>query len=241
MYYGWRAKIGLILPATNTATERDFFKYAPEGVVSLGQRVRFEAVTLEQLRGMGDQVVEAAKLLAFAGCDLLVYGCTTGSMVGGIGYDQKLVDAVKKVTGLPLITTSIAVVDALHALGTKKICLVAPYPEDVNLMEKKFLEDSGFDVVSLIGVPCKNPEEGVHSIGELTYDRLYKLAKQAVTPDTEVIFMSCTGLGVIDQIDIAEKSFNLPVIASNYVTFWKALHTLGIQYDGPYLGRLMEI
>ena len=199
MYYGWRAKIGLILPATNTATERDFFKYAPEGVVSLGQRVRFEAVTLEQLRGMGDQVVEAAKLLAFAGCDLLVYGCTTGSMVGGIGYDQKLVDAVKKETGLPLITTSIAVVDALHALGTKKICLVAPYPEDVNLMEKKFLEDS------------------------------------------EVIFMSCTGLGVIDQIDIAEKSFNLPVIASNYVTFWKALHTLGIQYDGPYLGRLMEI
>ncbi len=70
MYYGWRAKIGLVLPSTNTATERDFFKYSPEGIVSLGQRVVFESVTIEQLRGMGDQVVEAAKLLAFAGCDL---------------------------------------------------------------------------------------------------------------------------------------------------------------------------
>ncbi|WP_155838121.1 hypothetical protein [Butyrivibrio sp. FCS014] len=65
------------------------------------------------------------------------------------------------------------------------------------------------------------------------------MAKEAVTEDTDVIFMSCTGLGIIDQIDIAEKSFHRPVIASNYVTLWKALKELDIEYDGPHIGKLL--
>ncbi len=243
MYYGWRGKIGLILPSTNCATERDFYEYIPEGLVVLGQHIRFESVTLEQLRSMGDEVVKAARLLAFAGCDLLVYGCTTGSMVGGIGYDYELAERVKEETGVPLITTSMAAVEALKVLNAKKICLVTPYPHDVSVMEKKFLEDSGFDVVSMKEYENNDPGEAVHNISNITYDQLHKLAKKGVeeAPDSDVVFFSCTGLGIIDYIDLAEKSFHRPVIASNYVSFWKALHELGITYDRKYMGKLMEL
>ena len=239
MYYGWRGKIGLILPSTNAATERDFYKYLPEGLVVLGQHIAFNAVTIDQLKAMGDEVIEAAKMLAFAGCDLLVYGCTTGSMVGGIGYDLQLAERVKKETGIELVTTSMAVLDSLKTLNAKNICLITPYPHDVSVMEKKFLKDSGYNVVAMNEFKNDDPVAAVHNISNITYDQLHKLAKESVTKDSDVIFMSCTGLGIIDQIDISEKSFNRPVIASNYVTLWKALQVLGIEYDGVRIGRLM--
>ncbi|MCR5800770.1 MAG: aspartate/glutamate racemase family protein [Lachnospiraceae bacterium] len=241
MYYGWRAKIGLILPATNTATERDFYMYAPEGVIALGQHIEFKAVTVDGLLKMGEHVMDAAKMLAFAGCDLLVYGCTTGSMVGGIGYDTNLIEEVKRETGVPMITTSVAVIDGLKTLGSKKICLTTPYPDEVNQMEKKFLEDSGFEVVALKGIPCKDPVDAVTAISYYTYDKLHKATKEVFTPEADTVFMSCTGLGIMDYIDIAEKSFDRPVIASNYATVWKALKTLGIKYDGPYIGKLFTL
>ncbi len=75
----------------------------------------------------------------------------------------------------------------------------------------------------------------------MTFDKPHKLAKEVFSPEADVVFMSCTGLGIIDYIDLAEKSFDRPVIVSNYVTLWKALKTLGIKYDGPYLGELMAI
>ena len=66
MYYGWKAKIGLIIPSTGSAPERDFNRYAPDGVAIFTQRVPFEKVDHDGLSALGDLVVEASRLLASA-------------------------------------------------------------------------------------------------------------------------------------------------------------------------------
>ena len=142
MYCGWRARIGLIMPGNGTNPEYEFHKYAPEGVTVMTQRVLFERVDPEGLREMGGRIDSAAKLLATAHPDLVLFGCTSGSLIGGFGYDLELIKRMEGQCGAKALTTSSAVLMALKALGAKRVVVATPYVDRVNEIEKKFLEDN---------------------------------------------------------------------------------------------------
>ena len=142
MYCGWRARIGLIMPGNGTNPEYEFHKYAPEGVTVMTQRVLFERVDPEGLREMGGRIDSAAKLLATAHPDLVLFGCTSGSLIGGFGYDLELIKRMEGQCGAKALTTSSAVLMALKALGAKRVVVATPYVDRVNEIEKKFLEEN---------------------------------------------------------------------------------------------------
>ena len=137
MYCGWRARIGLIMPGNGTNPEYEFHKYAPEGVTVMTQRVLFERVDPEGLREMGGRIDSAAKLLATAHPDLVLFGCTSGSLIGGFGYDLELIKRMEGQCGAKALTTSSAVLMALKALGAKRVVVATPYVDRVNEIEKK--------------------------------------------------------------------------------------------------------
>lgn len=158
MYCGWRARIGLIMPGNGTNPEYEFHKYAPEGVTVMTQRVLFERVDPEGLREMGGRIDSAAKLLATAHPDLVLFGCTSGSLIGGFGYDLELIKRMEGQCGAKALTTSSAVLMALKALGAERVVVATPYVDRVNEIEKKFLEDNGFEVLNIKGL--QNPGSG---------------------------------------------------------------------------------
>lgn len=235
MYYGWKAKIGLIIPATGSAPERDFNKYAPDGVSIFTQRVLFEKVDHDGLAALGDRVVEASKLLATAEPDILVFGCTTGSLINGFGYDKELVKRMEDASGVRAITTSTALLAALKALGSHKLVVSTPYSDAVNDTEKKFLEDNGFEVLNIQGLGYTDP----HMMPRTTFDKMYKLTQRVMDSAADTVFASCTGLGIIDYIPTMEQDFARPVITSNQVSIWYALRSLGIR-DRLNLGHLFD-
>lgn len=227
MYYGWRAKIGLITPANGTANEMDFHRYAPEGVAAMTQRIFFEKVDVNGLSALAERAVEGARILASANPDLLVFGCTTGSLIKGWGYDQELIERIQQASGIKTITTTTALIEALKALGTKRVLVSTPYSDEVNAIEKKFLEDSGFEVADIRGLGYTDP----NMMPRTTLDQMYKLTRDMMDPSADTIFISCTGIGVLDGINIMENDFNRPVITSNQVTLWYALRQLSIHED----------
>lgn len=235
MYYGWKAKIGLIIPATGSAPERDFNRYVPDGVAIFTQRVLFEKVDHSGLAALGDRVVEASKLLATAEPDLLVFGCTTGSLINGFGYDKELVRRIEEASGVPAITTSTALLEALKTLGTQKLVVSTPYSDAVNETEKKFLEDNGYEVLNIKGLGYTDPT----MMPRTTFDKMYKLSRDVLMPEADTVFASCTGLGIIDYIPTMEQDLARPVITSNQVSLWYALRTLGIR-DRLNLGHLFD-
>lgn len=235
MYYGWRAKIGLITPANGTANEMDFHRYAPEGVATMTQRILFEKVDVNGLSDLADRAIEGAKILASANPDLLVFGCTTGSLIKGYGYDQELIDRIQQASGIKTITTTTALIEALKVLGTKRVLVSTPYSDEVNAIEKKFLEDSGFEVVDIRGLGYTNP----NMMPRTTLDQMYKLTQNMMDPSADTIFVSCTGIGVFDGINLMESDFQRPVITSNQVTLWYALRQLSI-HDDVGLGTLFK-
>lgn len=236
MYYGWRAKIGLIMPANGTNPECEFHRFAPEGVAVMTQRVLFERVDVKGLKEMGERVDDAAGLLAAGKPDLILFGCTSGSLIGGAGYDQELIRRIEKRSGAKAFTTSSAVIMALRALGARRIVVSTPYVDEVNKIEKKFLEDNGFEVLNIKGLQNLDP----NCMPRTTLREMYHLTKEVLDPAADAVFVSCTGLGIVHGINMMEQDFGVPVITSNQASLWGALRSLDIN-DNVGLGKLFTL
>lgn len=113
-------RIGLLVPSSNTTMEPDFYKMIPKGVSVHTSRMWLEKVTAEGLMEMSKDAIKASKLLETADIDIIVFGCTSGSLIGGVEWEKKLVEGILENTGIPTISTGRAVVDALKTLGGKK-------------------------------------------------------------------------------------------------------------------------
>ena len=65
--YGWRARLGLILPSLNVTTEPEFYRMVPEGVTIHTTRMRLERATEESYAHLAMDVPDAEKVFALLG------------------------------------------------------------------------------------------------------------------------------------------------------------------------------
>lgn len=80
-----------MIPSVNTTIEPEFNAMKPEGVSIHITRLLFRSGTKEDLERMAEDTETAAELLTSAGVSIVAYACTTGSLVGGVGWDQELI------------------------------------------------------------------------------------------------------------------------------------------------------
>jgi len=234
--HGWRARIGLLVPSSNTTAEPEFCRMAPEGVSVHAARMRLTEVTPEALLEMGRRSEEAARELADAEVDVIVYGCTTGSLIGGPDFDLELARRLEAVCRLPVVTAATAVAEALRELGVRNVAVATPYTDDLNLREKVFLEGKGFRVAGMRGLGIVRNAE----IGRLHPSVAYELARGAFTPEAEGVFISCTNFRAIEVIDPLEKDLGRPVVTSNQASMWAALRRLRVSERIPGYGKLLR-
>lgn len=236
--YGWRGKIGLIVPSTNTVNEPEFWRMAPEGVSIHTARVMLKGkATEESYFKMADALAEAAEKLGTAEVDVVAYGCTSGSIICPL---PELLDSMGSRTGTPSTAAAGAVVSALRAFGVKKVAVATPYVGFVNDSERAFLEEQGFTVTSLRGLELGETQEERRGIGRVPPEQVYRLAVSANTDDAEAIFISCTNLVTIDVIAQLEADLGKPVVTSNQACFWACLRLMGLPARIEGFGRLLE-
>jgi maleate isomerase len=234
---GWRGRIGLITPSPGSSTEAEFNRYRPEGVAVLTTRIPLFGISREALDKMNTYLDEAASLLATAEVDVIVFGCTAGSLINGPSWDQEIIARLTRITGKKITTTSTGVLEALAALNVKKVAVATPYAAEVNEAEKTFLDNSGFQVTSIIGPLLSDPK----LVPQIPPVEMYRLAKEADTDDADAMFISCTGLHVLGIIDLLEKDLGKPVIVSNQVSLWSALKRLNVHEKIEGLGKLFTL
>ncbi len=234
MGYGLRLRIGLLVPSSNTTMEPDFYGMAPEGVSVHTARMRLDEVTPDGLIRMADDAEKGTALLATAGVDVIVYGCTTGSLVGGVEWEESLVIGIHENTGVRAVSTSGAVVEALRALSARRVGVATPYTDVLNRLETEFLEDHGFHVTAIEGLRLVNNLE----IGRVERGVIEGLV-EAVAGEADTIFVSCTNLPAIGLIDGLERRHGRPVVTSNQASIWAALRDSGVKEITGY-GELLR-
>jgi len=239
---GWRARIGVIVPSTNTTVEYEFAKMAPEGVSIHAARMYNPETNDPKLKAdalikMGENAKEAAKELSSIKPALIAFCCTSGSFVKGKGHDKEIVKEIEEVSGVPAITTTTAVVEALKAFGKKRIVMATPYNQEIADKEEIFLENeiSGLKIAHTKNLGIVSALEK----GNLFPSSAYQAVKEITDEKTELAFISCTAWRTIEVLSLLETDLGIPVISSNQATFWACLKRINIRGSSEY-GSLFE-
>jgi maleate isomerase len=221
--YGWRGKIGMLVPSVNTVAEPEFNRMAPEGVAFYASRMLNYSTDEDDARAMTNHAERATSELARARVDVISFVCTASSFVGGEEWERNLKAKIETVGGVPAVTTSGAVVEAMQALGLKRVVMFTPYPSALNAAEVRFLKSKGIEVLAEAGLNIKDPYE----IGLVRPEQVYRNAKELLVPEADGIFASCTNLRTIDIAEKIEFDTGKPFVSSNLATFWASLRVAG--------------
>lgn len=103
-----------------------FHRYCPSGVEPHVTRLRLTQPVLRPPLEMLPEIADAARMLADAKCDLIVFHCTGSSMESGVGAEAQVVDVIRQATGRPATSTAAAILAAFGARGESSHPLVLP-------------------------------------------------------------------------------------------------------------------
>lgn len=235
-------RIGLLVPASDMVSEVDYQRHLPESAVHFTARLHQPPDsgigTEANYEGLVGSAPDAARSVALANPELIVYSCTAGSFFKGPNWHAELTDILEDATGLPTITTSTSLVTALGALEAKNVFMASPYPEWVNDDERTFLRAHGFEITKILSFDCVKSQEIFRVTPETIVERV--LERKSEVQENDVLFLTCTGLRAFDVIERLEQELDRPVISSNSVSLWLALKRLGLDASDAGLGRLSE-
>src|SRR5712692_5040374 len=228
---GYRAKMGVLGPSTNTIVEPDYYMMAPPGVTlhyariyipdgRLGSDDEFVHL-MEQIRANLDQAIVEVKT---AEPDYLIMGMSSETFWDGAAGNERFTRHVEDLSGLRVATGAAACQRALQTLGVRRLGVITPYQPVADGQVRRYFADCGYDVVALEGLRCPTAVQIAH----VTEDRLHAAIRAVDGPDVEAIVQAGTNLSMVRLADAAERELGKPVIAINAATFWYALRDCGI-------------
>jgi maleate isomerase len=148
-----RARIGVLVPFTNTNLEPDLALMAPPGlslhIARMGGYDEDEVPDETQMQGLGAMDLdETLALLSGAKPDVVLYGCTSATLTHGPGFDRDLAARIHARSGAATVTAAGALVHALATLGATRIAFASPYVPAINDMAIAFLAEMGIETVA---------------------------------------------------------------------------------------------
>ena len=239
--YGWRGRIGLLVPSINTTMETEFWRIAPPGVSVHSARISGgRHGTPEELRSMENASKAAARDVAMVEPDVVAYGCTSGSFFEGPEWNRKICEQLSEITGAPTVTTAGAMAACLAAGGHRKVDVVTPYVELTNERLKQFLRAHGIEVNRLGTFDMLD----MFDHAKIEPSEIYQKVKETTSSDTEAVFVACTQLRALEVLDLLERDLGKPVYSAVQATAWQAYGAMGVDPGiancGSLLRRLSE-
>jgi len=229
-------KIGMLLPSSNPMAEPEIQRMLPSNVTVLTTRLKLAGSTAAALMGMTEKIEEASNLLADAAVDLIVFNCTAVSTFDP-SMGDKISGRITDACGISATTTSEALLAAFKAMQAKRMVLITPYIEEVNLREVAFLEHHGYNVLSQVGLGLV---EGT-SMAAVPCEKWVDLARKHRDDSADIYFLSCTAINVTSVIDTLERELGRPVVTSNQAMLWHCLRLVGRNEPIQGFGRLFNL
>jgi maleate cis-trans isomerase len=201
---------------------------------SVGEDAHREDALLDV--GSGWRLQEGAAELKRRGVDSAMWACTSGSFVFGLDGARAQVRAVEEFLGVPASSTSLAFVEAVRALGVRRVAVAATYPVDIAALFEAFLVRSGVRVTNVSGLGIITAVE----VGGLGREEVLGLAAANDRPEAEAVLLPDTALHTVEWLEALEARCGKPVLTANQVTVWQALRLAGHPARHRGLGRLFR-
>lgn len=214
-------RIGLLVPSPNTTMEPDFYRNAPPGWTVHTSRMYLRDTNIEdETRMIDEYAIPAARVLATARPDVIVFGCTSAGALRGNHYEDQLIEEIQQQAGVPTLSVMKCARSALQELGASSLVVVTPYVDELNERIRASLETDGFNVLAIRGLQILDALE----IARVPRRRIIEFADAAIgclKPDA--LFLSCTNFPAMEALPELRGKYNFPVTSSNKAALDKAI------------------
>lgn len=231
-------RIGLIVLATDHTTEMDFRRLvASDRIGVYATRVPYaNPVTPENLRAMQPSLTTAAALiLPDESLDVVVYSCTSASVVIG---DQEIAAAIRAAKpDAAVVTPTAAAVKGLRTLGAQRISVLTPYTTETSRPMADYFTALGFQIDRFLCLGLADDRE----MARIAPEEIATFAKEAAAAESDALFISCTAVRAAGVVAEIEAAIGKAVVSSNHATAWSCLRLCGDEAARPELGRLMAL
>jgi arylmalonate decarboxylase len=230
--------LGMIFPPANFPVPPEATALYPKGVRFLAEGVGLPRMTPEGYDSVIPKIVPAALKLAKLGATGISIMGTSLTFYKGAAFNKELIASVAKATGLPATSMSNGIVEGLHAAGAKRVAVATAYADVVNATLKRFLEESGFEVMTIKGLGIERFEDRP----PVTHDELLNFSagvwESARKADT--LLVSCGALKTLDLIVPLEARCKVPVVASTPHALMNAVRLVGLSGRAQGFGSVLE-
>ncbi|MFQ5850621.1 MAG: hypothetical protein ACE5JU_08530 [Candidatus Binatia bacterium] len=236
--YGWRGIVGLVKPTYRPGSLERFIRLMPDGVCVIARYVGVRSGTerefQEALAIAEERVAELAKL----GVDLVVIQGVPPIMLRGYRFDGEIRESLQGKYGIPVLTATMTQIEALKALGLRRLVGITYFKDDLNPNFAKFFEEAGFEVAAMRGcvdVPFSE-------LGKIPAEEIYTLAKRVFLEvgGGDCIYLLGAGWDCLPAIGPLERDLMTTVVTNVPADVWAAQKCLHIREPVKGYGRLLE-
>ncbi|MBM6447030.1 MULTISPECIES: maleate cis-trans isomerase family protein [Pseudomonas] len=242
---GYRLKVGIVLPSTNTSMQPETDSLRVQGVTNHASRMLIQDQLMDKKAGFNSvlnnirtSTGDAIHSLLTCKPDRVIIGVSPESYWDGPGSHERVMDSFLTMTGgVPVTTSPDAYQAAFRAFGNiKRIAVITPYLPVGDNTVSKFFTDNGYEVVAIQGLGAYSPAQ----ISHISQEKIFQTIKEVDSADVEAIVQVGTNVAMARAAAIAEAWLNKPVISNNVVLYWHALRQSGLIDSFSGFGSLLE-
>lgn len=240
---GYRLKLGVVTPATNTVVQPEYDLMRPRGVTNQVSRVIIpdSPVGTEQEFATMMSTVRASIEAALDTANACSPSAVIMAMSAETFWEGTLDPAgvqthLEARSGTRVILGAQACQAAIQRYGgVRRIAIITPYMPSGDAQVRRAFTDNGFEVINLLGLKSNSPLLMAHESPE----RLRRAVREVDDPSVELILQVGTNLAFAKIAGEAEQWLGKPVLAVNTCAYWHALRTLGIEDRIEGFGSLL--
>jgi maleate isomerase len=220
--FGWRARLGLMIPTNNTVIEPELALLTPSGVALYTTRMissRSGYASVSGLQHIVSNVERATEELSITGVNAFLYGCLSTSFVHP-DWEASYASHIRKRSKSPAITAMSATISAIRSFNTDDIALLCSYESEMlRLGLNRFAADK-INVVSVHSLGISN----FSTLSNITNIDIYRSARSMDLKEAKMLCILATDIPSVKIINTLEKDLVIPVISTNQSLLWNVLN-----------------
>ena len=240
---GYRGRIAIVVPSTNTSCQPECEALRPAGVTNHTGRISIkerplttEQAFMEHVQAMRDGMRTAIDQVVTCQPTHVIMGVALEAFWGGVAAAAELQTELTARAGIGVSMGSTATVAALQKFGARRIAVLTPHQPRGDEQVRRYFEEAGYTIPRLIGLKCPSPVQIAHTPQAVVVEALRTLDGD----DVDAIVQVGTNLAAIGVCAEAERWLHKPVLAINAVTYWDALRRSGVDDRVTGFGSVLE-
>ncbi|GAA3573354.1 aspartate/glutamate racemase family protein [Kribbella ginsengisoli] len=172
----------------------------------------------------------AVESLFDASIDVIAYASTTSGYAIGHAAEAELARRLRRLSGVPVVTSGLAAVHALKAFGVRRVALIHPpwFDDEMADLGTDYFRAQELDAVTLTATSLpKDPTQ-------VRPEQVIEYVSTQVDASTDAIFFAGNGFRAAATIEELERRTGQLVLEANQVLLWSLLIATGsgLRVDG---------